>query len=119
MIYERIIEGYIHNGRIGVMVEFAAETEYTFRTDAFKSLAKDVAMHIAASSPSSVASLLEQPFVKEQERTVGQLLKSASSIFRESITVRRFIRWDTSETEEPHPEPPRNPAVAVRIPKRA
>lgn len=48
---EGLIESYIHMGKIGTMVEVNCETDFVARTDDFKELAKDIAMHIAAASP--------------------------------------------------------------------
>ncbi len=47
-----VVECYVHGGgRIGVMVEVNCETDFVAQNEKFKSFAKDVAMHIAASSP--------------------------------------------------------------------
>lgn len=48
---EGLISSYIHMGKIGTMVEVNCETDFVAKTDDFKELAKDVAMHIAAASP--------------------------------------------------------------------
>lgn len=48
---EGLIEAYVHGSRIGVLVEVNCETSFVARTDDFKNLAHDLAMHIAASSP--------------------------------------------------------------------
>jgi elongation factor Ts len=48
---EGLIESYIHLGKIGTMVEINCETDFVARTEDFKELAKDIAMHIAATSP--------------------------------------------------------------------
>ena len=49
---EGVVESYIHsNGKLGVMVEVNCETDFVGRTDAFKEFARNIAMHIAASSP--------------------------------------------------------------------
>ncbi len=54
---EGAIASYIHmQGRIGVLVEVNCETDFVAKTDDFKNLAKDIAMHIAASNPSYVKS---------------------------------------------------------------
>lgn len=50
-VSEGLIESYIHMGRIGTMVEVNCETDFVARTDDFKELAKDVAMHVAAAMP--------------------------------------------------------------------
>ncbi len=50
---EGLVESYIHGGgRIGVLVEVNCETDFVAKTDAFKTLVKDIAMHIAAANPS-------------------------------------------------------------------
>ncbi len=49
---EGLIYSYIHPGsKIGVLLELNCETDFVARTDDFQNLAKDIAMHIAASSP--------------------------------------------------------------------
>lgn len=46
-----LIDSYIHIGKIGAMVEINCETDFVARTDDFRQLAKDIAMHIVAASP--------------------------------------------------------------------
>ena len=50
-----IVESYIHmGGKVGVMVELDCETDFVAKTDDFHALARDIAMHIAASSPVAI-----------------------------------------------------------------
>src|SRR3989344_8679187 len=51
-----VIGTYNHDGRIGVLVEINCETDFVARNEIFTNLVKDVAMHIAASSPQFVSS---------------------------------------------------------------
>ena len=46
-----LIGAYIHNGKIGVMLEVNCETDFVARNPDFQNLVKDLAMHIAASDP--------------------------------------------------------------------
>ncbi|MBE9546739.1 MAG: translation elongation factor Ts, partial [Proteobacteria bacterium] len=49
---EGTVASYIHmGGKIGVMVEVNCETDFVAKTDDFQALAKDIAMHVAASNP--------------------------------------------------------------------
>ncbi|HOX16488.1 MAG TPA: translation elongation factor Ts [Smithellaceae bacterium] len=49
---EGTIASYIHmGGRIGVMVEVNCETDFVAKTDDFQTMARDIAMHVAASNP--------------------------------------------------------------------
>jgi elongation factor Ts len=115
-IKERVIEAYVHHGRIAVLVELSLDDLFTAQTPQFKELAKDLAMHIAAAEPADVESLLAQPYVKDMTTTVGQLLSVMSHELHEHIAVTRFVRWDTDfRPSKPEPMPPDRPAVAVRL----
>lgn len=49
---EGMVHSYIHsNGKVGTMIELLCETDFVARTDQFKELAHDIAMHIAAANP--------------------------------------------------------------------
>lgn len=50
-----VIGSYLHDNRIGVLVEVNCETDFVARNEIFTGLVKDVAMHIAASSPEYVS----------------------------------------------------------------
>ena len=52
---EGVITSYVHhNGRVGVLVEVNCETDFVARTDDFKNLAKEIALHIASAAPVAV-----------------------------------------------------------------
>ncbi|MDR0727653.1 MAG: translation elongation factor Ts [Puniceicoccales bacterium] len=134
---EGIIEAYIHTGgRVGVLVKLNCETDFVAKNDQFKALAKDIAMHIAATAPVYVQSsdvpadvvakeesiaaeqvagkpahaiaaivkgkmekyyasvcLLNQPFVKNPDVTVGELISSFVAKIGENIHVGGFERF--------------------------
>lgn len=48
---EGLVDSYVHSGRIGVLVEVNCETDFVARTDDFKALVHDIALHVSASSP--------------------------------------------------------------------
>jgi len=48
---EGLVDSYVHMGKIGTIVEVNCETDFVARTDDFRELVKDVAMHIAAANP--------------------------------------------------------------------
>lgn len=134
-----MVFAYLHmGGKIGVMVEVNCETDFVARTDEFKDLCKDIAMHIAAANPLFVSRenvlteklekekeiykeqaiksgkpekiwdmmitgrvekyykdvcLLEQPFVKNPEISVNDLITGYVAKVRENIVIRRFTRY--------------------------
>jgi elongation factor Ts len=65
------IYSYIHtNGKIGVMVEVNCETDFVARTEDFQELCKNIAMHIAATSPMAVSEEQIDAKMIEQEREI-------------------------------------------------
>jgi len=71
---EGLIEGYVHSGRIGVVVEVNCETDFVARLDDFKTLAHEIAMQIAAMSPKYVSEA-DIP-AEEMERVRTELMAS-------------------------------------------
>lgn len=141
---EGLIDAYVHDGRIGVVVEVNCETDFVTRTDGFKQLVHDLALHITASAPEYVSledvpaaerqraaaefrakaeaegkpaamaekivdgqlakylaekCLLSQPFIKNPDQTVEDIVKQAIARLGENIVVRRFRRIALGEVE--------------------
>ena len=140
---EGLVQAYIHGGgRIGVLVEVNCETDFVAKTDAFKELVKDIAMHIAATNPSYLkreevptaeleheqavlaeqarnegkpekiiekmvagriekyykeVCLMEQPFVKDPDKTISDLITESIAKIGENISIRRFTRYQLGE----------------------
>ncbi len=65
-----LIGAYIHNGKIGVMVEVNCETDFVARNPDFQALVKDLAMHIAASDPRFISKEDVTEDVLAQEREI-------------------------------------------------
>ncbi|MFH1759053.1 MAG: translation elongation factor Ts, partial [Patescibacteria group bacterium] len=49
-----ILESYVHNNRVGVMLELRCETDFVAKSDPFRDLAHELVMHIAAMNPKDV-----------------------------------------------------------------
>ncbi|MQG75730.1 MAG: translation elongation factor Ts [SAR202 cluster bacterium] len=104
---EGVVESYIHNGnRVGVLLELNCETDFVARTDEFRTLAHDIAMHVAAMDPETVSSkdgadsetsLLDQPFVKDPSKTIQDLINDTIARIGENVQIRRFTRFALSE----------------------
>jgi elongation factor Ts len=108
-----LVECYIHaGGRIGAMVELNCETDFVARTDAFKALAHDLAMQVAATGPLSISPddlpsgaegdpgemcLLLQPYIRDPSRTIQELISEAIAQTKENIQVRRFARFELGQ----------------------
>jgi elongation factor Ts len=90
-----IVEAYVHTTqRVGALLELRSETDFVARNPEFKTLAHDIAMHITASAPETVPQLLEQPFIKDEHKTIGNLITEAIAKFGENIQVAQFCRFE-------------------------
>ena len=134
-----VVECYIHSTKtVGVLVELLCETDFVARNEEFVTLARDIAMHIAATNPEytdetqitedvrgkvtemfkkevvesgkpadiqgkmmegkllgyfAERTLLAQPFVKNPDMTVKELIDGGVQKFGEKIAVARFVRF--------------------------
>ncbi|MEK7543110.1 MAG: translation elongation factor Ts [Patescibacteria group bacterium] len=89
-----LLHSYIHNNRVGVLLDLRCETDFVVRSDLFEPLAHELAMHIAAMNPADVKELLAQPFVKDESRTIEEVIKEVISKVGENIRVERFVRYE-------------------------
>ena len=141
---EGLVDSYVHSNRIGVLVEVNCETDFVARTDDFKNLVHDVAMHVSATAPEYISTddisdeekervmsefsekaknegkpedmiekivggqvkkyfaektLLEQPFIKNPDQTVGDLVKDHIARLGENIVIRQIKRIELSVSE--------------------
>jgi elongation factor Ts len=144
---EGITEAYVHSdntgSRLAVMLELNCETDFVARTDDFKTLAHDLALHIAFAAPRyftredvpeevleneraiyraqaleegkpehvvdriiegrlekfyNQTCLMEQPFVKDEDKTIQSLINDAITRLGENIVLRRFVRYELGES---------------------
>jgi elongation factor Ts len=87
-----LVESYVHNERIGVMLRVSAETDFVVRSEPFKELAHELAMHIAAAAPKNVDELLAQPYIKDESKTVKDVIGGVIAKVGENVTVNEFYR---------------------------
>ncbi len=143
---EGLLEAYVHPGsRVAVLLELNCETDFVARTDDFKTLAHDLALHIAFAAPRYLTRedvpekvlederasyraqaleegkpehiidrivegrlekfyrqvcLMGQPFVKDEDKTIQELITDAIAKLGENIVLRRFVRYEVGEELE-------------------
>ena len=108
-----LIESYVHaGGEVGVLVEVTCETKDVTRQETFKAFCRDIALQIAATDPRCISPydiaydpelkdqkiyaavcLLDQPFLKEPDKTVQEILNETIAKTGEQIEIRRFTRY--------------------------
>jgi elongation factor Ts len=87
------LESYIHNGRVGVLLELRCETDFVARSEEFQKLAHELAMHIAAMNPENVDELLKQAYIKDESTNIESLVKGVIAKFGENMRIERFCRY--------------------------
>lgn len=89
-----VIDAYVHNDRVGVLLELNCETDFVARSDVFRELVHNLAMQVAAMSPKDTEELLAQPYVRDEKITVDDLIKEVILKTGENIKVGRFTRYE-------------------------
>jgi len=89
-----LVHAYVHNERIGVLLDLRAETDFVVRSEPFRELAHALAMHIAAAAPADVTELLAQPYVRDESRTVQQVIGEVIAKVGENVTINEFARLE-------------------------
>ena len=85
-----LVETYSHNGKLGVLVTVLCETDFVAKTDDYKNLAHELALHIAAMRPENGEELLKQEYVRDPSMTIDDLIKSYIAKLGENIQVASF-----------------------------
>lgn len=92
------VSAYVHgNKNIGAMVELDSESDFVSKNEEFVNLAHDIAMHVSATNPENLESLLAEPFIKDPEKTIKQLIEGATQKFGERIELVKFTRFAVSK----------------------
>lgn len=89
-----VLESYIHNERVGVLLELRCETDFVARSKEFKELAHNLAMQIAAMDPKDVDDLLAQLYIKDEALKVDNLIQQTIAKVGENIRVERFCCYE-------------------------
>lgn len=86
------LEAYVHaNDQVAVLLEMRCQTDFCAKSDKFQELAHNIAMQIAAMGSED---LEKQPFIKDQKKTIGELLKESRKKLGEEIKLKKFVRYE-------------------------
>jgi elongation factor Ts len=86
---EGLVEAYVHSGRIGVIVEVNCETDFVTRTDDFKAIAHDVAMHIAAAAPEYVS--IDNVPAEAREKAAAEFTEKAKAEGKPEAMLEKIV----------------------------
>lgn len=90
-----LVRSYIHHSnKVGSIVELLCETDFVARNELFEELAKNVAMQIASMNPKDVDELLDQEFIKDTTKKIGDLVKEVIAKTGENVKIGRIYRLE-------------------------
>jgi len=89
-----IVAVYVHpNKKIGAMIELRCETDFVAKSKDFQELAHELCLQIAAMNPENNA-LLSQLWIKDDSKTIKNLVEECIAKIGENIIVKRFERFE-------------------------
>lgn len=89
-----LVDSYIHNDRVGVLIRVSCETDFVARSDPFRELVHNVAMQVAAMNPSGIDELMGQAYIKDGSETIEELIKGVIAKLGENIKFEEFTRYE-------------------------
>jgi elongation factor Ts len=90
-----IVEAYIHaNKTCGAIVVLSCETDFVARNDQFQKLAHEIAMQVCAMKAKDNKELSAQPWIRDENKTIGELILEAIAKFGENIKIEEFTRLE-------------------------
>ena len=94
---EGLVTTYVtEDGKVGVVVEVNAETDFVAKNEEFRSFVADVAKQVAEKNPATVEELLAQKSITDESKTVQEVLTEKIATIGENMSIRRFERFETS-----------------------
>ncbi len=94
---EGIVTAYVSkDAKTGSVVEINSETDFVGKNEEFRTFASDIAEQIALKAPATVEELLTQKFIKDEAKTVEEVLTGKIATIGEKITIRRFERFESN-----------------------
>ena len=86
-----------HNAQVATLVELQTETDFVANNNEFKNLGHELAMQIASLKPQSIDELLNQPYIRDNQKKINDLINESTLKFGEKIVIKRFIRWELGD----------------------
>ena len=113
---EGLVETFIsEDGKVGVVIEVNAETDFVAKNEEFRNFVADVAKQVAIENPADVEALLNQKAIAESNKIVQEVLTNKIATIGENMSIRRFERFETNNLLESYIHGDGKIAVLVEI----
>ena len=88
----RVFSYVHHNGKIATLVEVLCETDFVAKNELFGELGENIAMQVSFSNPKNEKDLLNEEFIKDPTKKIGDLIKEVIAKTGENIRLGKFAR---------------------------
>ena len=89
-----VVASYIHADKTkGATVILSTETDFVARNPDFQKLAYEIAMQVTAMKPKDVKELVKQNWIRDEKKTIQELIDESIAKFGENIKVEEFKRF--------------------------
>ena len=96
-----VVNSYIHHTLTsGATVIVGTETDFVARNPEFQEFAHNVAQQVVATGTQVVESLLKEPWIKDETKTVGDLVNEQIAKFGENIQIQKVQKFEVGEQSE-------------------
>ncbi len=90
-----IIDCYVHpNSKAGVLLDIRCESDFVAKSPEFKNLAHEICLQIAAMDPADETFLMSQPWIKDDTKTIKNLIEDTVAKVGENIEIKKFTRFE-------------------------
>ena len=94
---EGLVAAYVsEDKKVGAVVEVNAETDFVAKNEEFKTFVNDVVEQVAKNNPKDVEDLLAQKYIKDETKTVSEVLTDKIATIGENMSIRRFVRFTSN-----------------------
>lgn len=96
-----VVDSYIHHTfNSGATVVVGTETDFVARNEDFRKFTHDIAQQVTATGTVSTEQLLQEPWIKDPSRTIGDLVKEQVVKFGENIEIQTVQKFEVGKKEE-------------------
>lgn len=89
------LASYIHSTqKIGVLLDLRCQTDFVAKTAHFQRLSHELCLQIAAMKPKDLDDLLSQPWIKDESKSIKDLIDEYIVKLGENIVIKRFTRYE-------------------------
>ena len=94
-----IIQSYVHDGRIGVLIEVGCETDFVAKNELFLGFTKNLALQLAACPADNAADFLDQEYLKDSQLTVDDYRQRVMAQLGENLVIGQLARLELGQSQ--------------------